>query len=55
MKAASWVARDWTISGVLSYRSGQILATPSSANNLLANLQRGPSNNPASGAAATRS
>jgi hypothetical protein len=32
---------------VLSYRSGQLIATPSSANNLLANLQRGPSNNPA--------
>jgi hypothetical protein len=47
MKALSWVARDWTVNGVLSYRSGQILGTPSSANNLLANLQRGPSNNPA--------
>ena len=47
MKALSWVAREWTISGVLSYRSGQILPTPISANNLLANLQRGPSNNPA--------
>jgi hypothetical protein len=47
MKAFSWVAREWNISGVLSYRSGQILATPISANNLLANLQRGPSNNPA--------
>jgi Carboxypeptidase regulatory-like domain len=47
MKAAGWVARDWTLSGVLSYRSGQLLGTPSSANNLLANLQRGPSNNPA--------
>ncbi|HEX4274727.1 MAG TPA: carboxypeptidase-like regulatory domain-containing protein, partial [Bryobacteraceae bacterium] len=47
MKVVSWLARDWTYGGVLSYRSGQILATPSSANNLLANLQRGPSNNPA--------
>jgi hypothetical protein len=47
MKALSWLARDWTYGGVLSYRSGQILATPSSGNNLLANLQRGPSNNPA--------
>jgi hypothetical protein len=47
MKAASWLVRDWTYGGVLSYRSGQILATPSSQNNLLANLQRGPSNNPA--------
>jgi Carboxypeptidase regulatory-like domain len=47
MKVLSWVARDWTFGGVLSYRSGQLIATPSSANNLLANLQRGPSNNPA--------
>jgi hypothetical protein len=47
MKALSWVAREWTINGVLSYRSGQILPTPISANNLLANLQRGPANNPA--------
>jgi hypothetical protein len=46
-KALSWLARDWNLGGVLSYRTGQILATPSSANNLLANLQRGPTNNPA--------
>jgi len=47
MKALSWVLRDWTYGGVLRYASGQILATPPSANNLLGNLQRGPSNNPA--------
>ena len=46
-KALSWVLRDWVYSGVLSYRSGQILGTPSSANQLLANLARGPANNPA--------
>ena len=46
-QALSWVARDWTISGVLRYQSGQILQSPDSANGLLANLQRGPSNNPA--------
>lgn len=46
-KALSWVARDWSISGVMRYQSGQILQTPDSANGLLANLQRGPSNNPA--------
>jgi hypothetical protein len=46
-KVLSWVARDWVYSGVLSYRSGQIVASPSSANNLLDNLARGPSNNPA--------
>ena len=47
MKALSWVARDFTVSGVLRYQSGQLIQTPDSANNLLANLQRGPSNNPA--------
>jgi hypothetical protein len=46
-KALSWAARDWTIGGVLSYRSGQLLGTPSSANNLLDNMARGPLNNPA--------
>jgi hypothetical protein len=47
MKALSWVARDWTYSGVLRYSSGQLLQTPPSANNLLTNLGRGPQNNPA--------
>ena len=47
LKALSWVARDWTFSGVLRYQSGQILQSADSANGLLANLQRGPSNNPA--------
>jgi hypothetical protein len=46
-KALSWFARDWTASGVLRYQSGQILQSADSANGLLANLQRGPSNNPA--------
>ena len=46
-KALSWAARDWTLGGVLSYRSGQILSSPVSSNNLLDNLARGPSNNPA--------
>jgi hypothetical protein len=46
-KMLSWAVRDWTFGGVMSYRSGQILGTPSSANNLLDNLARGPSNNPA--------
>jgi hypothetical protein len=47
MKAASWLARDWTWSAALRYQSGQILPSPPSLNNLLANLGRGPSNNPA--------
>jgi len=46
-KALSWAARDWTVSSVLRYQSGQILQSADSANGLLANLQRGPSNNPA--------
>jgi hypothetical protein len=47
LKALSWLTRDWTVSGVLRYQSGQILQSPDSANGLLANLQRGPTNNPA--------
>jgi Carboxypeptidase regulatory-like domain len=43
----SWAARDWTLGGVLRYQSGQILQSPDSANNLLSNMDRGPSNNPA--------
>jgi Carboxypeptidase regulatory-like domain/TonB dependent receptor len=46
-KALSLALRDWTYSGVLRYQSGQILQTAPSANNLLANLGRGPTNNPA--------
>jgi len=46
-KTIAWVLRDWTLGGVLSYRSGQILPTPPSTNNLLFNLQRDPRNNPA--------
>jgi hypothetical protein len=46
-KGLSLVTRDWTVSAVLRYQSGQILQSPDSANGLLANLQRGPSNNPA--------
>jgi len=46
-KALSWLLRDWTYSGVLRYQSGQLIASPPSANNLLDNLARGPANNPA--------
>ena len=46
-KMLSWLARDWTIGGVLRYQSGQLLQSPFSANNLLSNLGRGPGNNPA--------
>jgi len=47
MKAVSWLARDWTYSAVLRYQSGFLLPTPPSNNNLLADLGRGPGNNPA--------
>jgi hypothetical protein len=47
MKVLSWVGRDWTLAGIFRYQSGQILQSPFSANNLLANLARGPANNPA--------
>ena len=46
-KTLSWIARDWTYSGVLRYSSGQLIQSPDSANNLLSNLARGPANNPA--------
>ncbi len=47
LKVLSWIARDWTYSGVLRYQSGQLLQSPPSSNNLLSNLARGPGNNPA--------
>jgi hypothetical protein len=46
-KALSWFGRDWNIAGVLRYQSGEVLRTPASNNQLLAQLARGPSNNPA--------
>jgi hypothetical protein len=46
-KTLSSVLRDWTYSAVLRYQSGVLLPTPPSNNNLLADLGRGPSNNPA--------
>jgi hypothetical protein len=47
MKTLSWIARDWTYSGVLRYSSGQLIQSPDSSQNLLSNLARGPANNPA--------
>ncbi len=43
MKVLSFIAQDWTYSGILRYSSGQLIQSPDSANNLLANLGRGPS------------
>jgi hypothetical protein len=47
MKALSWVARDWTVGGALRYQSGALIRVPASNNQLLAQMARGPSNNPA--------
>ena len=47
MKLLSWVTKDWVVGAVLRYQSGALLATPSSNNNFLNQMQRGPSNNPA--------
>ncbi len=47
IKAASWVTKDWTIAGLFRYQSGALIPTASSNNNLLSQLQRGASNNPA--------
>jgi hypothetical protein len=46
-KFLSTLLRDWTYSGVLRYQSGQILQSPDSTNNLLLQMGRGPTNNPA--------
>jgi hypothetical protein len=45
----STLTRDWVLAGVLRYQSGQVLAAPSSNNNLLNQLMRGnnPFQNPA--------
>ncbi|MBV9769887.1 MAG: TonB-dependent receptor [Bryobacterales bacterium] len=47
LKAVSWLARDWSISGLLRYQSGMLIRTPPSNNNLLTELGVGTSNNPA--------
>ncbi len=47
MKALSWIARDWSISGLLRYQSGSLIRTPPSNNNLLTDLGVGTGNNPA--------
>jgi hypothetical protein len=47
MHAVSWLARDWSLSGLLRYQSGVLIRTPPSNNNLLTELGVGPANNPA--------
>lgn len=46
-RLVSAVVHDWTIGSVLRYQSGELIAVPASNNNLLTQLGRGPSNNPA--------
>lgn len=46
-KVVSNVLRGWQISALLRYQSGALIQTPDSSNNLLSELGRGPSNNPA--------
>ena len=45
--ALSWLTRDWTLSGLLRYQSGDLLRSPPSNNNLLTELGVGTANNPA--------
>jgi hypothetical protein len=47
MHALSWAVREWNFAGVLRYQSGEVLRSPGSTNQLLAQLARGPTNNPA--------
>jgi hypothetical protein len=47
MKLVSHVLRDWTFGGVLRYQSGAILVSPSSNNQILTQLGRSFTNNPA--------
>ena len=55
-KVLSWVARDWTIGGVLRYRSGQILPSPVSSATISWIIWLGDRQTiPRCGAAATRS
>src|SRR5207248_2369483 len=46
-KFASAILKDWTLSGVLRYQSGDLIRTPPSTNALLTQLGRGSENNPA--------
>lgn len=47
MKMLSYAAHDWNIGAILRYQSGALIRTPGSSNGLLSQLDRGPSNNPA--------
>jgi hypothetical protein len=47
MKIVSAVLKDWTISGILRYQSGDLIRVPGSNNGLRTQLNRGPENNPA--------
>ncbi|HEY7388547.1 MAG TPA: TonB-dependent receptor [Bryobacteraceae bacterium] len=47
MKVFSAIARDWVVGAVLRYQSGALIRSPGSTNQLLSQLDRGASNNPA--------
>ena len=47
LKAFSWLARDWVLGTVLRYQSGALIPVARSNNQLLAQLDRGATNNPA--------
>jgi hypothetical protein len=47
LKVVSNIVGDWSYGAVLTYQSGQLLATASSNNNFLNQMARGVSNNPA--------
>jgi len=46
-RIVSNLVRGWQIGTLLRYQSGALIPTPPSSNNLLTELDRGPSNNPA--------
>jgi hypothetical protein len=53
LKTLSWVARNWTLGGVLRYQSGAMIRVPASNNGLLTQLQVGAGNGVAFGGTAT--
>ena len=46
-KLVSNIVQGWQLGTVLRYQSGALIETPNSSNDLLTELDRGPSNNPA--------
>jgi hypothetical protein len=44
MRMLSHIVKDWQVGAVLRYQSGQLLSNPTSLNNLVTQLARGPGN-----------